>query len=77
MLCAAHGFAQTKQAKIVLTKDQILEGAKKEGKLRVVPGHDGSVIPTIVKAFRKKYPFIQTSWGIVTGIEAGRGNCLR
>jgi hypothetical protein len=72
MLWTGQAFAQTKQAKIFLTKDQIVEGAKKEGKLRVVPGHDDSVIPTIVKAFQKKYPFIQTSWGIVTGIEAGQ-----
>src|SRR5262245_25734664 len=64
--------AQSKQGTLSPTKEQILEGAKKEGKLRVNPGHDDSAIPTLVKAFEKKYPFIQTTFGIVTGIEGGQ-----
>ena len=69
-LSPAH--AQTKPGMISLTREQILEGAKKEGKVRVVPGHDESAIPTLVKGFQKKYPFIQTTWGISGGIEGGQ-----
>ncbi|HWP60715.1 MAG TPA: extracellular solute-binding protein [Candidatus Acidoferrales bacterium] len=69
---SADGEAAQAQAMISLTRDQIIEGAKKEGKLRVVPGHDDTVIPGLVKGFQKKYPFIQTTYGIVTGIEAGQ-----
>jgi iron(III) transport system substrate-binding protein len=66
------GLAQSKQGMISLTREQIMEGAKKEGKVRVTPGHDESAIPTLVKAFQKKYPFIQTTWGIVGGTDSGQ-----
>ena len=69
-IAPAHG--QTKGGLISLTKEQILEGAKKEGKVKVVPGHDESAIPTLVNAFQKKYPFLQVSWAIVGGIEAAQ-----
>lgn len=61
-----------KQGMISLTREQIIEGAKKEGKMRVVPGHDESTIPILVKGFQKKYPFLQITWGIVGGIEAAQ-----
>jgi iron(III) transport system substrate-binding protein len=63
-------LAQAKEEKITLTKAQIMEGAKKEGKLNVSPGFDDSAIPTIVKAFEKKYPFIKVSASIAEGIPA-------
>ncbi len=72
MLQAVSAYAQPKEGMIDLTKEQILEGAKKEGNLKVNPGYDDSAIPTLVKAFQKKYPFIQTNFGIVTGIEANQ-----
>ena len=71
-LYLAEALAQGKQPMISLTREQILEGAKKEGKLRVVPNHDESTIPSLVKGFQKKYPFLQVSWGIVGGIEASQ-----
>lgn len=68
----SRATAQTKQRMISLTREQILEGAKKEGKVNVTPGHDESAIPTLVKGFQKKYPFIQTTWGIVGGTESSQ-----
>jgi len=69
---APHASSQPMGEMISLTREQILDGAKKEGKIRVIPGHDETVIPTIVKAFQKKYPFLQATWAIVTGIEGGQ-----
>jgi iron(III) transport system substrate-binding protein len=68
----AETVAQTKEATSLPTRQQIIEGAKKEGKLNVNPGHDEGTIALLVKAFQKKYPFIDVSWGIVTGVEAGQ-----
>src|SRR5262245_22683590 len=62
--------AQTKEEKISLTKAQIMEGAKKEGKLSVSPGFDDLSIPKIVKAFENKYPFIKVTWTFAEGIPA-------
>jgi ABC-type Fe3+ transport system substrate-binding protein len=70
--CASPALAQSKGGLISLSREQILEGAKKEGNVRVVPGHDESAIPTLVKAFQKKYPFLKVTWGIVGGIEAAQ-----
>ena len=68
-----HGLdasAQTKEEKIALTRAQIMESAKKEGKLSVSPGFDDASIPAIVKAFEKKYPFIKVSSSFAEGIPA-------
>ena len=67
---AVDALGQTKEEKIVLTRTQIMEGAKKEGKLSVSPGFDDSAIPTIVKAFEKKYPFIKVTSSFAEGIPA-------
>lgn len=63
-------LGQTREEKISLTRAQIMEGAKKEGKLNVSPAFDESSIPSIVKAFEKKYPFIKVSWTSADGIPA-------
>ena len=62
--------AQTKEGAIFLTRKQIMEGARKEGKLSITPGHGRKVIPKLVKAFQKKYPFIKTRFNVVKGITA-------
>src|SRR5262245_57695236 len=70
ILQPVEALGQAKEEKIALTKAQIMEGAKKEGKLAVSPGFDDSAIPTIVKAFEKKYPFIKVSSSFAEGIPA-------
>ena len=65
-------FAQAQGAVAPPTKDEILTRAKQEGKLSVVPGYDRTTIEPLVSAFKKKYPFIDVSWQIVTGITAAQ-----
>src|SRR5262245_39588362 len=64
--------AQTKEARLNVTKDEILARAKQEGKLSLVPGYDKNTIAPLVAAFKKKYPFIDVSWQMVTGIAASQ-----
>jgi iron(III) transport system substrate-binding protein len=64
--------AQTKGGTISVTKDEILARAKQEGKLSLIPGYDKSTIAPLVAAFKKKYPFIDVSWQMVTGIAAAQ-----
>ncbi len=64
--------AQPRETINIPTRQQIIAGAKSEAKLSVNPGHDEATIALLAKAFQKKYPFIQTTWGIVTGIEAAQ-----
>jgi iron(III) transport system substrate-binding protein len=60
-------MAQSKPGTIYDSKAHILEGAKKEGKLLLHPAlrpeYDKATIPELLKAFGKKYPFIQPGWG--------------
>ena len=74
-----------KKGLIYLTRAEILDGAKKEAKLVVVPGYDEETRPRIVEAFQKAYPFIkELDWRIVQGndgeqrqlleMKAGRAN---
>jgi iron(III) transport system substrate-binding protein len=63
-------MGQTKNEAVTLTKAQILEGAKKEGKLNVSPAFDEKSIPVLVKAFETKYPFIKVTWTSADGIPA-------
>src|SRR5262250_1784107 len=57
-----------KKGLVYLTRAEIIEGAKKEGKLVVVPGYDEETRPGIVEAFQKAYPFIKDlDWRIVQG----------
>jgi hypothetical protein len=51
-------------------------GAGEAGrKTVIVPGYDKSTIGPLVSAFTKKYPFIDVSWQMVTGIAASQSNC--
>ena len=72
VLYHSAAIAQTKEARLNPTKDQILARAKQEGKLSLVPGYDKSTIGPLVAAFTKKYPFIDVSWQMVTGIAASQ-----
>ncbi|MBI2988223.1 MAG: ABC transporter substrate-binding protein [Deltaproteobacteria bacterium] len=66
------GPVHAQEGMISLTRDEIIAGAKKEGKVSLSPGYDQSAIPHLVKAFRKRYPFIDASWDMVTGITAAQ-----
>ncbi|HWP60934.1 MAG TPA: extracellular solute-binding protein [Candidatus Acidoferrales bacterium] len=68
--CARTALAQSPKERVMLSKAQIMEGAKKEGKLTVSPAFDEKSIPVLVKAFEKKYPFIKVSWTSADGIPA-------
>ena len=65
-----QALGQTQKDKVMLTKTQIMEGAKKEAKLNVSPAFDEKSIPVIVKAFEKKYPFIKVNATSADGIPA-------
>ena len=69
LACALLAHRPQAQAQ-ALTKAQIIEAAKNEGKLSVSPGFDDASIPLIVKAFEKKYPFIKVSSTFAEGIPA-------
>lgn len=58
---------------IYLSREEILEGAKKEGDMLVSPGHDEKIIPLLAAAFKIKYPFIkEVNWRAVTGLPAAQ-----
>ncbi|MGH7848031.1 MAG: ABC transporter substrate-binding protein [Candidatus Binatia bacterium] len=65
-------LAQTREAAPVQNREEIVARAKQEGKLSLVPGYDKSTIAPLVSAFKKKYPFIDVSWQMVTGIAAAQ-----
>ncbi|MBI2987307.1 MAG: ABC transporter substrate-binding protein [Deltaproteobacteria bacterium] len=59
------------------SKEEILEGARKEAKVVVAPGHDELTIPALIQAFQKKYPFIKdVSWHNVQGSAAEQRQLL-
>jgi iron(III) transport system substrate-binding protein len=65
-----EALGQSKGEGLSLTRAQIMEGAKKEGKLSVSPAFDEKSIPVLVKAFEKKYPFIKVTSTSADGIPA-------
>jgi iron(III) transport system substrate-binding protein len=70
VLPATNAVGQTQKDKVMRTKAQILEGAKKEAQLNVSPAFDEKSIPIIVKAFEKKYPFVKVNATSADGIPA-------
>src|SRR6266498_6123650 len=68
-LCpASRSMAQPTLDMIYVSSEQITEGAKKEGKLFLHPAlrpeYDKATLPDLLKAFGKKYPFVQPTWGV-------------
>jgi iron(III) transport system substrate-binding protein len=57
---------------IYLTREKILAGARDEGKLVVAPGFASGTTPALLKAFAKKYPFIQSTPLNVAGTAAAQ-----
>ncbi len=68
VLTSSPVVAQNKEGMVTVTRDEIVARAKQEGKLSLVPGYDKSTIGPLVAAFTKKYPFLEVSFELVTGI---------
>jgi iron(III) transport system substrate-binding protein len=67
----------SRKGMVYLTREEILQEAKKEGKVVLYPGYDENTIPLLVDIFKKKYPFIkEVTWGSVTGIAAAERELL-
>src|SRR5262245_10745195 len=52
--------------------DEILAGAKREGKLRVLNTLDAETTNPLIKAFREKYPFISVEGQEVAGTDGAQ-----
>src|SRR5262249_22922912 len=56
-----------------LSKDEILKGAHKEGKLVFATAHEETTVPHLINAFKKRHPFIkEIQFHSVSGIPAGQ-----
>ena len=52
------------------THDAILNGAKKEGKLRVLGSFSSTTYKAMTAAFKKRYPFVDVYFQELTGTDA-------
>lgn len=76
-LVAQRKAEAAKKEMIYLTKEELVEGAKKEGRVVVHPGMDETSIPDLIGAFKKRYPFLKEVVGArVTGIPAAQREVL-
>ena len=73
-LCLGNSaFAQTRGKMITLSKEEILKGAGKEGKLVFATAHEETTVPHLINAFKKRHPFIkEVQFHSVSGIPAGQ-----
>ncbi|HWP56846.1 MAG TPA: ABC transporter substrate-binding protein [Candidatus Acidoferrales bacterium] len=63
LLARPPALAQTKRSPIYDTREHILEGARREGRLVVSPGFEESTTPHLIEAFKRKYPFVrEVTW---------------
>jgi len=60
----------------ITNHDEIVSKAKQEGKLRVLAEMEPPTIKAAIKAFMKKYPFINLHIEEITGTDAARRNIL-
>jgi Bacterial extracellular solute-binding protein len=66
-----------KKEMLYLTKEELLEGARKEGRVVVHPGMDETSIPDLIHAFKKRYPFLKEVVGArISGIPAAQREVL-
>jgi len=68
--------AETKGYLFLAGRDEILAKAKTEGKLRVLAEMEPGNIKASIKAFMKKYPFINLYIEEITGTDSARRNIL-
>jgi ABC-type Fe3+ transport system substrate-binding protein len=76
---AMKKFKQEAEAKgytFIASHDEILAGAKKEGKLRVLAGMEAPTIKATAAAFVRKYPFISLQIQEIQGQDAAQRNIL-
>lgn len=66
----ARQDAEGKGYVFAVSHDEILDKAKQEGKLRVLTGLSSDIIKPLLEAFRKKYPFLDTSAEEIEGVDA-------
>jgi iron(III) transport system substrate-binding protein len=64
--------AQSLGYTFISSHDEILAGAKREGKLRVLNTLDAETTNHLIKAFREKYPFISVEAREVAGTEGAQ-----
>jgi len=75
-LVKAKKEADAKGYAFITNRDEIVAKAKQEGKLRVLAEMEPPNIKASVKAFMKKYPFINLHIEEITGTDAARRNIL-
>lgn len=68
-LAMAKQKAEARGLSFFTSHDEIVAGAKKEGKLKVLSSQDDSSLKALSQAFKKKYPFIDVTWEEVSGTE--------
>ena len=68
-LTKAKQDAEAKGYIFETSHDDIVNKAKKEGKLVVFASQDDTVVNAVVKAFRKKYPFIEVNAQEISGTD--------
>ncbi|MBI2989535.1 MAG: extracellular solute-binding protein [Deltaproteobacteria bacterium] len=71
-LLKAKQEAETRDYVFAASHDEIVEMAKKEGKVRALASHEPVSIKNLVAAFRKKYPFLDAHVEEVTGADAAQ-----
>jgi iron(III) transport system substrate-binding protein len=69
---AQVGGGAAKRGLISLNKKDILENAKKEGQLTVVPGFDEASFPVMKQTFEKRYPFLKVELQVASGAGSER-----
>jgi ABC-type thiamine transport system substrate-binding protein len=75
-LVKAKKEADAKGYAFIANRDEIVTKAKQEGKLRVLAEMEPPNIKASIKAFMKKYPFINLHIEEITGTDAARRNIL-
>jgi hypothetical protein len=68
-LSKAKQDAEAKGYVFHTSRDEIVERAKKEGKLRVFSSQEPAAIKAITNAFKQKYPFLDVQAGELIGME--------
>ena len=76
-LLKAKQEAESRGQIFITSHDEIVEKAKKEGKLRVIAGlFESSTLKFTAEAFKKRYPFMELYVETIRGQDAGQRNLL-
>ena len=71
-IAKAKSQAENMGYTFITSHDEILAGAKREGKLRVLNTLDGETTNQMIKAFKERYPFISVEGQEVTGTDGAQ-----